>query len=130
MNALIAQFINEHEDEIDTNDFFSLFTSAHNELSNHDCEELFIDLIEVFDTDWVMKQREAAFRFILTYACDDLDPSHSYTFRDLASELGNNFIGYDFDTFCEYVRQNQAEFDIEVYSIGPGRYEKIKKVGT
>lgn len=128
MNSRVSAFINNHEEEIDSNDFFSVFTAAHSELSNSDCTSLIEDLKQVFDADFIEKQREASLRFILTMACDDLDPSSTYTYAELFKDLlGYNAVGLSYTEFCEYLAENQAEFDIEIHQNSMMNVARIRK---
>lgn len=119
MNYRIAGFMNDHSDEIDSGDFFSVYISAYGELSNDDTSELTADLILVFDEDMIFKQREAALRFILLHAAEEMDPATFYTIRSFKKHvIYGNTLGLTDEFLAEYLAQNANEFDMETSYTG------------
>ena len=128
MNFRVAQFINEHEEDINNGDFFVVYTDAHSQLENHDVGELTIALVSVFDEDKILSSREAALRFILMHATDDMDLNYIYTYLLFKKKIMyNNTLGLGTDYMEEYLFQNANEFDIKCWFSGYGGALLIKK---
>ena len=129
MTATVANFINRHQDEIDSDDFVALFLHARGELTNKSSQELFEVLSEVFGEEEIGKQREGALRFILTMVFDDFDPEYTYTFANFIKYvLSNELLGYTPEFIEEYITQNAEEFDIEIYTLPTSGLRKIRKI--
>lgn len=119
MNSKVADFINSHEEEIDTNDFHSVFTAAFNELNNDDTQEVFRIFSDTFDKEDIAKQRETALYFILSKIAEDMDPERRYSFAYIYATLMHlNILGLNSAQFSKYLRQNASDFDLDVKVVG------------
>ena len=87
MNSRVANFINSHEEEIDSNDFHSVFTAAHNELNNDDTKVLYLDLCDTFGDELISKQRETALYFIVSMIVEDMEFTKRYIFSYIYETL-------------------------------------------
>ena len=113
MNSRVANFINSHEAEIDTNDFHAVFTAAHNELNNNDTKVLFLDLSDTFDPSMIQKQRETALYFIVSMIVEDMDFTKGYTFSYIYETLMHyNILGLKSTEFMNYLADNLEEFGL------------------
>ena len=128
MNFRVAQFINEHDEDINNGDFFVVYTDAHSQLENHDVGELTAALVSVFDEDKILSSREAALRFIVMHATDDMDLATVFTIRSFMKHvMYGNALGLGQDYMEEYLFQNANEFDIECWHGAYGGSLLIKK---
>ena len=113
MNGRVANFINSHEEEIDTNDFHAVFTAAHNELNNDDTKVLFLDLSDTFDPVMIQKQRETALYFLVSMIVEDMDFTRRYTFSYIYETLMHyNILGLKPTEFVNYLADNLEEFGL------------------
>ena len=113
MNSRVAAFINNHEDEIDTDDFHSVFTAAYQELDNNDTRILYNDLCDTFGTEFITKQRETALYFIISMLVEDFDPKKRYSFGYIYEKLMHeNILGLRTTEFGKYLRDNAVEFGL------------------
>lgn len=119
MNARVATFINNHEDEIDTDDFHSVFTAAYQELNNDDTKVLYNDLCDTFGTEVITKQRNTALYFIVSMIMDDISPNSRYTFGYIHEKLMHyNILGLSRIEFSDYLNANAREFGLETSHAG------------
>lgn len=119
MNSRVATFINNHEEEIDSNDFHSVFTAAYNELNNDDTKVLYLDLCDTFGDEFISKQRETALYFVLTMVFDDVPSGAGYAFGDLLEQvLHRNSLGLKETELMNYIADNLYEFDLVMEPFG------------
>lgn len=113
MNGRVATFINNHEAEIDSNDFHSVFTAAYNELNNDDTKVLYLDLCATFGDEFVSKQRETALYFIVSMIVEDMGSTKRYTLAYIYEALMHyNILGLTLKEFKNYLADNLDEFDL------------------
>ena len=129
MNSKVAAFINNHEEEIDSDDFHSVFTSAYNELDNKETRELFYILADTFGEEEIKKQRETALYFIVSMIVDDFDPKLSYSFGYIYGRLMHeNILGLKSTEFAKYLDENTEEFNLEEKTVNGVSSYRIRKV--
>lgn len=110
MNQIVEEFIKNHLDLIDLDDWMAVFLSAYDELTNIKTAILINTLAEAeIDIKKIKEGRDSALRFIIIHQMEDL-PSDSIWTKEAFTELLNNFLGLSYREICNFIYNESAEW--------------------
>ena len=119
MNAKVEQFIVDHLDIIDQDDWMQIFLRAYNDFDNSmDIKVLLMVLKDAgLDYDKIIQYRDAALRFIITQEMEDL-PENSRWSVSRFTELLNNYLGLKYDELMFFIYNEQNEWPDNIHING------------
>ena len=129
MNAKVEQFIIEHLDIIDEDDWMQVFMRAYDEFDNSmDIKVLLMVLKDAgLDYTKITQYRDAALRFIITHEMEDL-PENSKWLPSKFTELLNNYLGLKYDEIVKFIYDEQNEWPGEIQIMGDSFEDYIIEV--
>ena len=119
MNPKVQQFIEDHLDIIDQDDWMQIFLRAYDEFDNSMDVKVFLMVMKDagLDYDLIIRYRDAALRFIITHQMEDL-PSDSKWSPSKFTELLNNYLGLKYDEIVKFIYDEQNEWPGEIQILG------------
>ena len=118
MNAKVEEFIIDHLDIIDQDDWMQVFMRAYDELSNVQAR-VFITLMKDAGLDYkkIVAYRDAALRFIITYQMEDL-PQDSKWAPSKFTELLSSYLGLSYSEIVFFIYNEQNEWPDNIHING------------
>ena len=119
MNPKVQEFIENHLDIIDQDDWMQIFLRAYDEFDNSMDVKVFLMVMKDagLDYDVIIRYRDAALRFIITHQMEDL-PSDSKWSPSKFTELLNNYLGLKYDEIVKFIYDEQNEWPGEIQILG------------
>ena len=119
MNVKVEQFIIDHLDIIDQDDWMQIFLRAYDEFDNSMDVKVFLMVMKDAGLDYqkIIAYRDAALRFVITHQMEDL-PSDSKWSPSKFTELLNNYLGFKYDEIVKFIYDEQNEWPGEIQILG------------
>ena len=118
MNAKVEQFIIDHLDIIDQDDWMQVFMQAYDDLSNVQAR-VFITLMKDAGLDYkkIIAYRDAALRFIITHEMENL-PENSRWSISRFTEILTSYLGLSYSEIVLFIYNEQNEWPDNIHING------------